>query len=87
MTKSMARELGEHNIRVNAICSGMANTPMLAELTGGNSAAVEARKQRLIIKRMIETNEIADLVLFLLSPLAAMITGESVAMDGGYLVC
>lgn len=40
---------------------------------------------RLVIKRPIETNEVADSVLFLLSPLSAMITGEIVTIDGGIM--
>ncbi len=40
---------------------------------------------RLVIKRAIEPNEVADSVLFLLSPLSAMITGEIVTIDGGIM--
>ncbi|ODM86946.1 L-xylulose reductase [Orchesella cincta] len=43
------------------------------------------RVTRNVIKRAIDSNEVADLVMFLLSPLSAMITGETVVVDGGAL--
>lgn len=85
-TMSMARELGEHNIRVNAICPGMTNTPLIASAAARLGPGLEAIMQRRIIQRVIETNDIADLVPFLLSPLSAMITGEAVVIDGALLV-
>jgi len=79
LTKSMAMELGEYNIRVNCICPGTMNT----EMTRGVSAASATALQKAVIKRLIETSESADLVCFLLSPLAGMITGSAVLIDGG----
>lgn len=87
LTKIMALELGEHNIRVNAISPAAIDTPMLApppemtqeEIKGRIAFALE----RNIIKRFIKPQEAADLILFLLSPTASMITGENVFIDAG----
>lgn len=78
----MAVELAPHNIRVNCMGPGGVDTPMLS--------SVEAQKneclKRHLIKRLIDPNELADLAIFLLSPAASMITGESVVIDGGYTI-
>jgi len=80
LTKGMALELGPHNIRVNCINPSMMDTALLKKVT----AIGETMLERLCIKRVIKPAEAADLVLFLLSPLASMITGENVYIDGGY---
>jgi NAD(P)-dependent dehydrogenase (short-subunit alcohol dehydrogenase family) len=84
LTKSMAIELGPHNIRVNAVSPGFVETPLLQNVLVGLEDFAESWMQRLISKRLITPNEIADLVMFLLSPLSSMIVGESVLVDGGY---
>ncbi|CAL8128805.1 unnamed protein product [Orchesella dallaii] len=89
LTKSMSLELGAHNIRVNCIAPGLVaeitapDTPP-AESDPDMDAAIEKILARTSIKRAIDPNEVADLVMFLLSPLSAMITGESVMIDGGF---
>jgi len=85
LTKTMAIELGPHNIRVNAVSPGTVDTPILK--TGGEPMQKHLANmiQRLVVKRWIHPNELADLVMFLLSPLSSMIVGESVIIDGGYL--
>lgn len=79
LTKSMALELGPKNIRVNCICPTGVDTPLMRELP----AAAGATIMRAVIKRPVEPKEAADLILFLLSPLSGMITGEEVFIDGG----
>jgi len=92
MTTCLAKELGPHGIRVNAIRPSTMVTPMcmasFAKL-GLDSAAAEASLLDFMgdapIKRILEPWEAAELVLFLCTnPAAGMITGESVAIDGGY---
>ncbi|ODM88185.1 L-xylulose reductase [Orchesella cincta] len=75
LTKSMAVELGPHNIRANCIAPGFVETPIHKSL---DPAMKNQLLSRNIIKRAIDSNEVADLVMFLLSPLSAMITGETV---------
>ena len=79
----LAFELGEHNIRVNAISAGPLNT--LA--ARGVSGFTTLRDQMLLIaplRRNIEQSEVGDAALFLCSPLARAITGEILFVDAGY---
>lgn len=79
----MALELGSNDIRVNCILPGVVDSP-LSKVDGKLIPVAAKSVQNMVIKRAIDTNEIADLVLFLLSPLSAMITGEAVVIDGGW---
>lgn len=93
LTKSTALDYAEYNIRVNAICPGTIETPQalmnaekLADLSfGGN---IETAKHELSKGQMIERrgtpDEIANVVLFLLSDQASFMTGSLVTADGGY---
>jgi len=80
LTKSMALELGVHDIRVNCICpTGVADTGLIGELPASAGPACA----RAVLKRPVTTDEAANLILYLLSPLSSMITGENVLIDGG----
>jgi L-xylulose reductase len=79
LTKSMALELGPHNIRVNCICPTGIDTQLMRLLPPAAGVTIG----RAVIKRPVEVNEAADLILFLLSDKALMITGEDVIIDGG----
>ena len=80
MTKAAALELGDRNIRVNSIHPGMIDTEMVRE----RDAAVNlAHVQNQPIKRMGTADEIAGLVLFLLSAEGRYMTGAELAIDGG----
>ncbi|ODM94298.1 L-xylulose reductase [Orchesella cincta] len=83
LTKSMALELGPHNIRANSISPGLIDSRWQKLNNPTVQQMVERFMQETVIKRPIDPNEIADLVLFLLSPLSAMITGENILIDGG----
>lgn len=83
LTKSMAVELGRHHIRVNCILPGPVDTP-LTKVDGVPIPEVQTVLDQMVIKRQIEPNEVARLALFLLSPLSAMITGQSIKIDGGW---
>lgn len=79
----LAYELGEHNIRVNAISAGALNT--LA--ARGVSGFTQFRQQTEVVsplKRNIEHKEVGDAALFLASPLAKAITGDILFVDAGY---
>ncbi|ODN01870.1 L-xylulose reductase [Orchesella cincta] len=80
LTKTMAIELGPHNIRVNGVGPAAVLAPMAALLP---EKTPEILGPRLVIKRPIECNDVADTVLFLLSPLSCMMTGETVTIDAG----
>jgi len=82
LTKTMAVELAAHNIRVNCMCPGGVDTPMLTSVPAQKDECLK----RHLINRLIDPNELADLAIFLLSSAASMITGETVVIDGGYTI-
>lgn len=84
LTRGFARELGPHGINVNAISPGVVETPMTSNLM------IPEVRQRVVdaipIKRLILVSEVARLALFLSSDLSSGITGQVIALDGGFLV-
>jgi len=91
LTKTLSDQLGPSGITVNVIHPGVVETPHIHELykkeaikQGLTAAEVEANYCKITpIRRVLQPPEIADVVLFLASPRAAAITGESLAVDGG----
>ena len=88
LTRSVALELGEHGVRVNAICPGFIATPLAA----GRPDADEHRIDQLrasaadaqVLGRVGETLDIANMALFLASDDAQWITGQEFVVDGGF---
>ncbi|MBN1302078.1 MAG: glucose 1-dehydrogenase [Melioribacteraceae bacterium] len=80
-TKSMAKELGPQNIRVNAVSPGMINTTFHDTFTKPEVREKVAASTPL--RREGEASEVADLVLYLLSEKSSFITGASVEINGG----
>ena len=79
----LAFELGEHNIRVNAISAGALNT-LAARGVSGFTSFREHTQAAAPLQRNIEQKEVGDAALFLCSPLARAITGEILFVDAGY---
>ena len=80
MTKSAALELARYRIRVNCICPGLIDTPIL----GTNPASMnDAILKTVPMRRMGQPEEIADAVLFLASSQSSFVTGADFAIDGG----
>lgn len=79
----LAYELGEHNIRVNAISAGPLNT-LAARGVSGLTQFRESMNVVAPLRRNIEQSEVGDAALFLSSPLARAITGEILFVDAGY---
>ncbi|MDX8452135.1 SDR family oxidoreductase [Mesorhizobium sp. VK9D] len=85
LTKSLARELGPHGITVNAVSPGAvvseAEERVFGERLKEYSDWIMGNQS---LKRRIEPHHVADLVLFLVSPAADMISGQNVHIDGGW---
>jgi 3-oxoacyl-[acyl-carrier protein] reductase len=80
LTKSLARELGSRNIRVNAVSPGWIETDMTKELP---EAAKRAMAEGAALGRAGSAREVAEAIAFLASDRAAFITGEVVRVNGG----
>jgi NAD(P)-dependent dehydrogenase (short-subunit alcohol dehydrogenase family) len=87
-TKSAALEYATRGIRVNAICPGMIRTPMLDKMiAAGQGEELDAMLKTLVpMGRMGRPEEIADAVLWLCSSAASYVTGQSISVDGGYVM-
>jgi NAD(P)-dependent dehydrogenase (short-subunit alcohol dehydrogenase family) len=92
LVRSVARDYGRRGVRVNAVCPGWVRTAMadeqMAELVrrrglASVEAAYELVTRDVPLGRPATAQEVADAVLFLASPRAAMITGTSLLVDGG----
>lgn len=79
LTKSLARELGKDNIRVNAVAPGVTRTDMVAALPEDMLARVSAG---IPLGRVGEPEDVANAFLFLASDLASYVTGEILSVDG-----
>ncbi len=84
LTKSLALDHGQENIRINCICPGGVRTPMLGEVIDINNPAQTERVARQhALGRIAEPEEIGRVSLFLCSEEASFMTGAAVTVDGG----
>jgi len=86
-TKSAALEYAAHGIRINAICPGMIWTPMADQMVAaGQGEALEGMLKAVPMGRYGRAEEIADAVLWLCSDAASYVTGQSISVDGGFIM-
>ncbi|MCT9931798.1 glucose 1-dehydrogenase [Planotetraspora sp. A-T 1434] len=85
MTKSSALEAAPYGIRVNALCPGLVDTPMIATVDP-NEEPMKSIIAAHPLGRIASANEIADAVVWLCSDKAGFITGVALPIDGGYTV-
>jgi len=89
MVKAMALDFAEHGVRVNAICPGYVETPLAIEVAQSEAdpaAALRAKSLMHPIPRAGRLEEVGELAVYLASDLSAFVTGQAIAIDGGYAI-
>lgn len=82
LTRALAVELADRNILVNTVSPGFTRTELTAKSLSKEEAA--SLTERIPLKRMAETAEIAELICFLADEKNSYITGQNIAIDGGF---
>jgi NAD(P)-dependent dehydrogenase (short-subunit alcohol dehydrogenase family) len=86
-TKSAALEYAARGIRINAICPGLIWTPMADQMVAsGQGDALKAMEKSVPMGRVGRPEEIANAVLWLCSDAASYVTGQSISVDGGFVM-
>ncbi len=86
LTQALAFEWARYNIRVNAIAPSHVNTPRIKQVAEQGQLDLSAISSRIPMGRIAEPEEIADAILFLCGKQSRFITGQIIAVDGGYSV-
>lgn len=92
ITRTVALELGKYNINVNAVCPGIVETPRMMKLCEGKAKVrgwtveqvYEEYVQDMALKRVTTGQDVANAVLFMASEDSRQITGQHIAVDGGW---
>lgn len=93
LARSMAIDEAAHGVRVNTVCPGSVDTPMLRHSAGLFSDGTPEGTQRTVagwgrshpLGRVAQPSEVAEVICFLASPRASFVTGEDIRVDGGLL--
>lgn len=86
-TKSAALEYAAGGIRINAVCPGLIHTPMSDQMVAaGQGEALKAMEKSIPMGRVGRPEEIANAVLWLCSDAASYVTGQSISVDGGFIM-
>jgi NAD(P)-dependent dehydrogenase (short-subunit alcohol dehydrogenase family) len=85
LTKSLALEYAKQGIRVNAVSPGPIQTEMFDRLSKANPKAIDCSIAGQPMGRMGTPKEVANAVLWLCSDASSFVTGQSIAVDGGFV--
>lgn len=87
LTKSLALEYAEHNVRINLLCPGMTqDTGILSSAAANSPDVISELAQKVPMKHLGKPQQMANTVLFLCSDAASYITGQAIYVDGGLTV-
>jgi NAD(P)-dependent dehydrogenase (short-subunit alcohol dehydrogenase family) len=89
LTRAMSLDFAQNGIRVNCVCPGAIDTPMLrwaASLSDDPEAVIQTCNRMHPIGRIGRAEEVADSIVYLASPMASFVTGAALIVDGGMLV-
>ena len=81
--KTLSKEFANYNIRVNAVSPGLTQTDLM--LSNTKEEIIKAEIEKISLKRVASTSEIASIILFLASEKSSYINGQNIIADGGYL--
>jgi NAD(P)-dependent dehydrogenase (short-subunit alcohol dehydrogenase family) len=85
LTKSAALDYADRNVRVNAVCPGLVNTPLIADMIIENPEMHERLVGSHPLGRIAEPEEVADAIIYLATAKSSYVTGIALPVDGGYL--
>ncbi|NNM00189.1 MAG: SDR family oxidoreductase [Gammaproteobacteria bacterium] len=83
LTKAAALEYAGRGIRINAVCPGAVDAPLLDRMVGGDEQAKQGFAQSLPVGRLASVDDVADAVLWLASDSASYVNGVGLVLDGG----
>lgn len=85
LTKTAALEYAKQGIRINAVCPGVIRTAMVDRITGKDKTVEKKYEDMEPVGRMGEPEEVAEAIVWLCSDAASFITGDAIAVDGGWV--
>ena len=85
LTRSAALEFAERGVRVNAVCPGTIDTPMVERLWGADPKKNRQLLEGTPLHRQGDPSEVAEVVVWLCSDSASYVNGNLMKVDGGYL--